>query len=121
MTNPTADPHLPADAREAGRTAAMLENIAKAVDALTTKLDPVPGALLTIQSTLTNLTTTVTGHDVTLYGEKNENGLVGEVSSLKKEFREFKGALAWVAGIFAVLVAGLLWAIFTGQITLVTH
>lgn len=119
MTLP--DPHLPADAREAGRTAAMLENIAKAVDALTTKLDPVPGALLSIQNSLNTVITTVGQHDVTLYGEKNENGLVGEVSSLKKEFRDLKGALAWVAGIFAVLVAGLLWAIFTGQITLVTH
>lgn len=115
MTLPNSEAH------EAGHTAAMLQNIAKAVDALTTKLDPVPGALLTIQNTLTTVSSAVHDHDVTLYGEKNENGLVGEVSSLKKEFRELKGALAWAAGVLGLLVAGLLWAIFTGQITLVTH
>lgn len=112
---------LPNDARESGRTAAMLENITKMVDALATELKPVPGALLTIQTTLTTLTTTVSGHDVTLYGEKNENGLVGEVSNLKKRFEGLERVLTWGGVVIGGLIAGLLWAIFTGQVTLVMH
>lgn len=104
----------------------MLENISENVKALTIKLDPVPGALLTIQNTLTNLINTVGGHDVTLYGEKNDNGLVGEVSSLKKDFdkfrdqdKDFKNAVKWVAGIVLTLIIGTMYMVFTGQLKLV--
>lgn len=62
---------------------------------------------------------TIESHDVTLYGEKSTMGLVGDVDALKKEIAGVKRGLTWLSGIIIMAVFGLLWAIFTGQASIV--
>ena len=98
---------------------ATIGHIAVALTALSTKMEPVPGAIIQIQTTLGGLATMVQEHDTTLYGEKMESGLVGEVQSLKKELAALRGGLTWVGVAVGGLVISFLFGIFTGQIQVI--
>jgi hypothetical protein len=104
----------PTDAN--GRRDATLENIAEDLKGLAADLKPVPGAIIAIQTTLASLVSTLQGHDTTLYGEKQDVGLVGTVNNLKKEIGTLRSVLAWGAGVIGTLILGFLFGIFTGQI-----
>lgn len=98
---------------------ATIGHIAVALTALAADMKPVPGAILQIQTTLSNLATMVQEHDTTLYGEKMQSGLVGEVQNLKKELAALRGALTWVGLAVGGLVISFLFGIFTGQIQVI--
>ena len=98
---------------------AAIGHIANTLNTLAAEMKPVPGAILQIQTTLGNLATMVQEHDTTLYGEKMQSGLVGEVQNLKKELASLRGALTWVAVAVGGLVVSFLFGIFTGQIQVI--
>jgi hypothetical protein len=59
--------------------------------------------------------------ETTLTGEGQEVGLVAEHQSARKDLDRVVSFGKWIGGAITILVSGLLWAIFTGKVSLVFH
>lgn len=69
------------------------------------ELKPLPAMVATLQKSVETLVEQVKGHDVTLYGEKLESGLVGRVERVEAKINQIWG-IAGMAG-----AAVLLWIV----------
>jgi hypothetical protein len=59
--------------------------------------------------------------ETTLTGEGQEIGLVAEHQAARKDLDRVISLGKWIGGVTVALVSGLLWAIFTGKVSLVFH
>jgi hypothetical protein len=75
------------------------------IQATLCELKTLPAMMARLQSTVEDVVTQVKVHDVTLYGEKQETGLVGRVERLEVKLNQIWAMLGIVGG------AILLWLV----------
>ena len=67
-------------------------------------LKPMPLMISEMRSTLKEMVDKVSGHDVTLYGEKTETGLVGRVNTVESRINQLFAGLGVVGSAFVLWV-----------------
>jgi hypothetical protein len=83
------------------------------ITAILCKLEPLPELVTGMKQTIAEMVRKVEGHDITLYGEKAETGIVGRLERVEVKINQI------FAGIGLVGSALILW--FIAQVTGLIH